>query len=513
MWLANATGSNEDEPHPWGGIPGVFKKMTDQAGLEYDVSISARNAASLRGHFLNSNPAGWDLRGNIASQRWNAVVLQDLSDEPLPAGRGANANLPYFNAYVDKIESWVHVGAAETYTESQLFGGTTASCQAMTGASASACNTPRVIAPANGNARPGAAVYLYQTWARPDMIAPNGTNANGQFYSAAEGLEAMTADFHNAYFGRADANPNIMDVSPVGDAFLRAVTDGVAMRDPYVPEAGKVNLWHTDYFHPSKYGSYLSAAVHFATITGLNPLTLGAQEQAAADLGIEPDIAVKLQRVAQAVVDPDTIAPVTAVAVSEPPNAAGWNRGDVTIGFSAVDNPGGSLVDAIRYTMSGAQTGTGSFGASGSLAISAEGVTTVTYFAVDRAGNAEAPRTLRVAIDRTPPAITGMPAASCNLWPPNNKMVEVATVLAADGTSGLAAFSVAAVSNEAPTKPNESDMMIGGGGFEPHKVSLRASRLGSGMGRVYTVTATATDIAGNSTTSSASCVVPLSQGK
>ena len=50
-------------------------------------------------------------------------MLQDLSDEPLPAGRGANANLPYFNAYVDKIESWIHVGAAETYTESQLFGG------------------------------------------------------------------------------------------------------------------------------------------------------------------------------------------------------------------------------------------------------------------------------------------------------------------------------------------------------------------------------------------------------
>ena len=63
----------------------------------------------------------------------------------------------------------------------------------------------------------------------------------------------------------------------MGDAFLRAVIEGVAMRDPYVPEAGKVNLWHTDYFHPSKYGSYLSAAVHFATITGLNPLILGAR--------------------------------------------------------------------------------------------------------------------------------------------------------------------------------------------------------------------------------------------
>ena len=116
MWLANPLGSNEDEPHPWGGIPGVFKKFTDQAGLEYDVSISARNAASLRGHYLNSNPAGWDLRGNIASQRWDTVIMQDLSDEPLPDGRGANADLD-FNAYVDRSK-WVHVGAAETYTSS-----------------------------------------------------------------------------------------------------------------------------------------------------------------------------------------------------------------------------------------------------------------------------------------------------------------------------------------------------------------------------------------------------------
>src|SRR5260221_543907 len=249
MWLANAAGSNADEPHPWGGIPGVFKKLTDQAGLDWDVSLSARNAASLRGHYLNSNPAGWDLRGNIASQRWDAVVMQDLSDEPLPAGRGANANLTFFNVYVDKIEKWIHAGAAETFTELDLFGGS---------------STPRVI-PANTNANPLADVFLYQTWARPDMIGPNGTNRPdplGFYYTQAEGLEAMTADFHASYFGRAVANARIEDVSPVGDAFLRAVRDGIAMRDPYVPEAGKIDLWHTDFFHPSKYGSYPSSPVN-----------------------------------------------------------------------------------------------------------------------------------------------------------------------------------------------------------------------------------------------------------
>jgi hypothetical protein len=235
---------------------------------------------------------------------------------------------------------------------------------------------------------------------------------------------------------------------------------------------------------------------------------LGPAEQAAADLGIEPDIALRLQRVAQAVVDPDTTPPVTTVNVSEAPNANGWNRGDVTIGFSAVDEPGGSMVDAIRYAAEGAQPGSGAFGASGSLTITAEGVTTVTYYAIDRAGNAEAPRTIRVAIDRTPPAITGMPGAACSLWPPNDKMVTVATVSAADGTSGLASFVVGATSNEAPTKLNEADTLVQGAGFGARTVSLRASRQGNGTGRVYTVTASAGDAAGNATTVSAQCVVP-----
>jgi hypothetical protein len=502
MWLANADGSNEDEPHPWGGIPGVFKKLTDQAGLDYDVSISARNAASLRGHYLNTNPAGWDLRGNVASQRWDAVVLQDLSDEPLPDGRGANANLTFFNVYVDKFEKWIHVGAAETYTELELFGGSA---------------TPRVISPANANANPSAEIFLYQTWARPDMIGPNGTNHPDPddplsfYYTETEGLETMTADFHDAYFGRAAANPNIEDVSPVGDAFLRAVQEGIAMRDPYVPETGKINLWHTDYFHPSKYGSYLSALVHFARITGINPMTLGAGEQAAADLGIDPAVAAQLQRVARATVMPDTIAPTTSATSSPSANAAGWNKGSVTVTFAATDNADGWGVSAVNYASSGAQTGAGSVASGGTLTIAAEGVTTVTYYATDQAGNAEAPRTLRIAIDSSAPVIAGLPGPECNLWPPNHKMVQVATISAGGGTSPLASFNVAVSSNE-PAAPGESDIAITGSGAT-RTVALRAERDGKGMGRIYTFTVSALDEAGNASAASATCKVPHDKGR
>jgi hypothetical protein len=383
---------------------------------------------------------------------------------------------------------------------------------AITGAGAGACDTPRSVPTPNPHARAASEVYLYQTWARPDLVAPNGTNAGGTTYPAAEGLEQQTADFHAAYFNRAAANPGIEDVSPVGDAFLRAVQEGVAMRDPYVPEAGKVNLWHTDFFHPSKYGSYLSAAVHFATLTGLNPLMLGANEQAAADLGIAPEIAVKLQRVAQATVAPDTMAPVSSAAVSTPANANGWNNTDVTVTFSAGDEARGSGVEAITYALSGAQSGGGTVASGGSVAITAEGVTTLTWHATDRAGNAETPHTLRISIDKSAPQIAGMPGAGCSLWPPNHKMVEVATISASERFSSLGAFSVAATSSE-PASPGESDVAITGNGLNPRKVALRAERLGSGSGRVYTVTASATDLAGNSASASATCVVPHDKGK
>jgi len=139
----SSTGANPWEPHPWGGVPGIFKKFTDESGLDYDVSISARNAASLRGQFLNTANAAWDLRGNAALKTWDTVVLQEQSDAALPPGRGRNADLATFNAYADQFERFIHNGAAQVYTETQLFG-SLAACQA-TGSSAATCNTVRSI--------------------------------------------------------------------------------------------------------------------------------------------------------------------------------------------------------------------------------------------------------------------------------------------------------------------------------------------------------------------------------
>ena len=51
MNVANSSGSNPYEPHPWGGVPGIFKQFTVEAGLDYDVSISAdRSSPRTRPH-------------------------------------------------------------------------------------------------------------------------------------------------------------------------------------------------------------------------------------------------------------------------------------------------------------------------------------------------------------------------------------------------------------------------------------------------------------------------------
>jgi hypothetical protein len=318
FWQADATGTNPWEPHPWGGVPGIFKQFTVEAGLDYDVSISARNAATLRGHYLDTAGAAWDLRGNVASRRWDVVVLQDQSDIALPAGQGKNANLAQFEAYLGLWEEYIHVGGARAYTEATLYG-SLAACEA-TRLSAASCGTERDI-PANANASARTRIYLTQTWARPDMVFahktpvadpatpdgapvpdPAGTDATLYF----DTLEAMTHALHASFDAAMRRHPRFAGLVHAGDAFQRAVREGAqrtGFHDAggvFVPDppGGPIDLWWKDRLHASLYGSYLDALMQFGTITGRDPRSLGADEQAARDLGIAPADARFLQRIA-----------------------------------------------------------------------------------------------------------------------------------------------------------------------------------------------------------------------
>ena len=104
----------------------------------------------------------------------------------------------------------------------------------------------------------------------------------------------------------------------------------------------------------------------------------------------------------------DTSRPATSAALSPAPNGAGWNKTNVTLNLSATDPDGVGDVAAVHYSAAGAQpiAATSVAGSSASLVVTAEGVTSVSYFATDKAGNAEAPHTQEVRIDKTLPTIT-----------------------------------------------------------------------------------------------------------
>ncbi len=325
--FTNTTGSNAFEPHPWGGVAGIFKQFTVQAGLDYDVSLSTRNAASLRGHFLNLNPAGWDLRGNIALQEWNKVVVQEQSAQPLPrntnaSGQDLGSNPEFFRFYADRIENFIHSAAPQgEFRERDAFPGATNgerndACAAATGSRVACTRVRDSFTNPNGSA--DTEVYLYQTWARPNLI-------DGAFLTSTDDitgavtrsdvvspnthyadLESQTADLALSYEqafaqARADGTPGFAAIAPVGQAFLRAVQSGAATRNMWADDAltdGLIDLWFDDGTHASTQGSYLSALVLFGTLTGLDPAKMGAGEIAARELGIGGDSALLLQRVA-----------------------------------------------------------------------------------------------------------------------------------------------------------------------------------------------------------------------
>jgi len=217
----------------------------------------------------------------------------------------------------------------------------------------------------------------------------------------------------------------------------------------------------------------------------------------------------------------DAVDPVTTATVEPAPNANGWNQAAVSVSLEATDLASGlndtpdGWVDLLRYSLAGAQTGAETVvpGHSASFGVAPQGVTTVSYFATDAAGNEETARTLDVKIDGAPPVLSGLPPEGCTLGPPNHKLQRVAVLRASDAVSGIArgSFQVNATSNE-PMEP--SDVAVTEDENGGLVVELRAERSGgSTSGRLYHLTVTARDLAGNEVTGTATCIVPHDSGK
>jgi hypothetical protein len=229
--------------------------------------------------------------------------------------------------------------------------------------------------------------------------------------------------------------------------------------------------------------SGLSGDCQAQTFNGSGAATCTATNRAGLTASAPP-LVVKIDRTPPLIADP---------VIVGTRGANGWYTSDVTVSWNVSDSESSVA----------SSTGCGPI----TLAAGA----TLTCSATNAAGLTASSAPLAIQIDKAPPIISGMPGTGCSLWPPNNKLVQVATISAPAGLSGTVAFDVTGSSNE----PAESgpDIVITGSGLQPRVVQLRAQRLGSGNGRIYTLTATTSNGAGATKTVTTTCTVSHDQGK
>ena len=222
-----------------GGIPALFAKFAEQAGMEWSVAHELRGGTTLDFH-LNEKREAID-------QGWDVVVMQQFStlnpERPLDA-TDTRRDAP---------------ALAEMFTA----------------------------------AKPDVRVYLMSTWSRADQTY----KPNGHWYG--QPIETMALDLRRELDAVDRASDDIDAVIPVGEAWNAAIAAGIADPNPYDGrDYGTIDLWSYDHYHASAEGSYLEALTVFAQITGYDVRKFGGTERAAHELGIEGKVAEQLQAIA-----------------------------------------------------------------------------------------------------------------------------------------------------------------------------------------------------------------------
>jgi hypothetical protein len=227
-----------------GGVPALFKAFTDEAGLDYQVTLETVGGKDLQYHL--------DQKRALIDQAFDQVVLQSYSTldaehpgDPTSLIRSVAEMARLFHARNPKVEVW-----------------------------------------------------LDATWSRADQTYLPAGHWHGK------PIGQMALDVNAAYQAAA-ASANraapgaVRGVTPVGLAFNRAMKVGFADPNPYDGlQPGQVDLWADDHYHASSYGYYLEALVIFGATTGKDPKSLGPTERAAKELGITPPQAAALQQIA-----------------------------------------------------------------------------------------------------------------------------------------------------------------------------------------------------------------------
>ncbi|TFW29994.1 PEP-CTERM sorting domain-containing protein [Duganella callida] len=237
-----------------GGVPALFKAFTQEAGLDYQVSLETVGGKGLDYHYNE--------KLQTIDKPFDKVVLQGYST--LDQNKPGNPDL--------------------TVKYSGL------------------------LAQAFHAQNPNVDIYLDATWSRADLTYKTPSPWYGK------PIYQMALDVRAGYDIADQASSLINGVIPVGEAWNRAISGGLADSNPYDGiDAGKFNLWAPDNYHASVRGYYLEALTMFGSVTGLDPRSLGAADFVARDLGISATDATALQGVAFAQLASAVPEPSTAI--------------------------------------------------------------------------------------------------------------------------------------------------------------------------------------------------------
>jgi chitodextrinase len=288
-------------------------------------------------------------------------------------------------------------------------------------------------------------------------------------------------------------NSNVPDLSVPADAVLSASASEPTNSDVVVTIDYPANAVTREY-RLSADGPW---APYEAPIVVTDNTTVYARGTSAA--GVTSNVA------SYVVSNIDKTAPVSTASVNPalPNGSNGWYTSDVTVNIEAGDPSSG--VAAIEYQVNDGEW----LAYTGAVTASEEGSYTIGYRSTDHAGNVEPVQTIEFRIDRTAPELS-IALDRTELWPANHKMVTVnASLQASDAGSGMASVVLTSITSSEP-EGDLSDIraLIG---TDTQSFDLRAERDGNGIGRVYTITYTATDMAGHSTVVTAEVTVPHNQ--
>ncbi|MFC4257259.1 PEP-CTERM sorting domain-containing protein [Altererythrobacter xixiisoli] len=222
-----------------GGVPGMFKLFTQQAGLDYAVYQETSLGVDLDWHAR--------IKPEVFQQPWDVVVIQEYS---LLNARSA-------------MDSKISIQSINSITE------------------------------ALKRANPDVTIHLMVNWARADQIfIPSGL-WHGK--PPADAFDAMATAFADL----KARTPLVDRLIPVGPAWKNAIEQGVARANPYDTARNQaVSLWTSDNVHASPYGHYLQTLVIFGALTGQDPRSLGENEQVARDFSLRPEVTQRMKAVA-----------------------------------------------------------------------------------------------------------------------------------------------------------------------------------------------------------------------